>query len=121
MLPVNLVPLSDINLLGVPNRHTICFQTKFFTRAAVMVVTASTSIHLVKYSMATIKNFTCLAEGETTLVCRSPRYGKAMGSLLNIILLEGLGASLSVSNIGRISGRSSDSLVAAWANNIRHG
>ena len=56
----NWVPLSEIRRLGTPKRHTMFFQTKCCTLCAVICATGSASIHLVKYSMATIKYFICL-------------------------------------------------------------
>ena len=53
----NWVPLSDTSRLGTPKRHTMFFQTKCCTLCAVIWATGSASIHLVKYSMATIRYF----------------------------------------------------------------
>lgn len=56
-LLINWVSLSDISHLSVPNIHNMLFQMKFRTLDVEMMVTDSTSIHFMKYSMATIRNF----------------------------------------------------------------
>ena len=53
----NCFPLSIIKVWGMPNLQMNSFQKKYYIRASVIVGTASTSTHFVKWSMATIKNF----------------------------------------------------------------
>ena len=60
-LLANCVPLFEIICLGTSKRHTTLFQTKLRTFWVVITATGSVSIHLVKYSIATIRYFTCPA------------------------------------------------------------
>ena len=53
----NCFPLSVIKVWGMPNLHMISFQKKCWIHASMMVGTASTSTHFVKWSTATIRNF----------------------------------------------------------------
>ena len=72
-------PLSDIRRLGTPKRHTIFFHTKCCTLCAVICATGSASIHLVKYSMATIKYFICLIASGKGPRMSSPHVWKGHG------------------------------------------
>ena len=56
----NWVALSDTRRLGMPKRHTKFFHTKLWILCAVIWAIGSTSIHFVKYSIATTKYFICL-------------------------------------------------------------
>ena len=53
----NLVPLSDTKCLGTPNRHTTFFHTKCWILWVVIWAIGSASIHLVKWSMVTMRYF----------------------------------------------------------------
>lgn len=59
-LQSNCIPLFDMSVLDIPNRHITLCQTKSITFRAVIVGTTSTSCHLEKYFTATIMNLFCL-------------------------------------------------------------
>jgi len=55
----NYFSLYEISFLGILKRHTTFFQRKVCTLWTVITATGSTSIHFVKYSIATIRYFNC--------------------------------------------------------------
>jgi len=64
---------TDRFKVRTPNRQTIFYQRNILTLLAVIVATGSASIHFVKYSIATIKNFRYRdAKGKRTQNVNSP-------------------------------------------------
>ena len=80
----NWVPLSEMRHLGTPKRHTMFFQTKCCTLCAVICATGSASIHLVKYSMATIKYFIYLIASGNEPRISIPQVWKGHGLYMDL-------------------------------------
>jgi hypothetical protein len=63
LLESNCLLLSTVSVLGTPNLHTLFCQKIFFTELEVIDASGFASIHLVKYSIATIANLFPPCEG----------------------------------------------------------
>ena len=67
---------------GAPNQHTILSHKKFSTLFYVIVATAYTLTHFVKYSHATIKNLFCaLASGKDPRIS-NPHWANGQGAIM---------------------------------------
>ena len=85
----NYFPLSVIKVWGMPNLHMTSFQKKCWIRASVMVGTASTSTHFMKWSTATIRNFFWDVETGNGHRISIPHIAKGHGLPIGCWMLEG--------------------------------
>ena len=75
----NYRPLSDTNTLGIPNLHTMFFQTKLLTFCCVIPAKGSASTHLVKKSIPT---FICLVPSGKGPKMSNPYCAKGHGAII---------------------------------------
>ena len=86
----NYFPLFVINVCGIPNLQITSFQKKCCIRASVIVGTAFTSIHLVKWSIATISNFFWAVEMGNGPKMSIPQTANGQGLPIGCWMFEGL-------------------------------
>lgn len=75
---MNYLPLSVTKAAEIPKLVIIFWEMNFCIALEMMEARGSASIHLVKWSTTTTKNFICLVVGEKAPKMSVPKYGRAM-------------------------------------------
>lgn len=84
-LLLNWVPLSEINIFSMLNLVTKFSHRKIFTFESAILTKGTTSTHLVKYSVATNKNFLKSKAFGKSLIMSSPYCANGQGLLRDAI------------------------------------